>query len=174
VLYWGYYRIGYGEIRVKSFREKVTELQLQSFKILLQKNAANAINIKNIGMPQFSGFAFISKILMFLDPTKNVILDKKIMALKDPMNPENPLSKIPYRDKIDTSIRITKVSQECYWKWCELCGFIAKQLDDKRIAVDIERGFFKLVEVGKVDYGRKIIAYYVSKQGGKCNWRSAP
>jgi len=161
VLYWGYYRIGYGETRIKIFRDEVTDLQLQSFKKLLQNNAANAINIKNIGMPQFSGFSFISKILMFLDPTKNVVLDKKIMELKDPMNPDNPLSKIPYCVEKDSGIRITKVSQEYYWEWCALCCFIAKQLDDKRIAVDIERGFFKLVEVGKVNYGRQIIANYV-------------
>ncbi len=161
VLYWGYYRIGYGETRIKLFRDKVTEFQLQSFKILLKNNAANPINIKNIGMPQFSGFSFISKILMFLDPTKNVVLDKKIMELKDPMNPDNPLSKIPYCAERDTGIRITNVSQEYYRKWCELCGFIANQLDDKHIAVDIERGFFKLVEAGKLNYGRQIIANYV-------------
>jgi hypothetical protein len=128
----------------------------------LRNGNANPINIKNIGMPQFSGFSFISKILMFLDPTKNVILDKKIMELRDPTNLESPLTNIHYC-KSDSGIRISQKSQRYYHEWCELCNFIARQLNDKRIAVDVERGFFKLVEEGKIEYGRTIISEAIKK-----------
>lgn len=157
VLYWGYNRIGYGKIRLKRFRDKVTFEQLQSFANLMKTNKAEPISIKQIGMPQFSGFSFISKILMFIDPTKFVVLDKKIMELRDPENPNSPLTKIHYTNK-DSSIRISYDSQKHYIEWCELCRFIANKSPDIKIAVDIERNFFKLVEEKRIIYGRKIIS----------------
>ena len=157
VLFWGYYRIGYGEIRLKKFRDSVSKRQLQAFSDLLKTNLVGPINIKKIGMPQFSGLSFISKILMFSDPTKFVIIDKKIMELRDLENYDNPLSNIPYTES-DSGIRISQTSQRYYFEWCDLCRFIAKQFTDDTIAVDIEREFFKLVEENKLSYGRQIIS----------------
>jgi len=162
VLYWGYYRIGYGAIRIKRFRDNVTNIQLQAFADLVNANSLDPIGIKKIGIPQFSGFSFVSKILMFSDPTKFVILDKKIMELRDPENNGNPLSNIPYT-KNDSGIRISRLSQKYYYEWCKLCCFIAKQSSNDRIAVDIERGFFKLVEQKRTDYGRRIISSEIKK-----------
>jgi len=162
VLYWGYYRIGYGKTRIKIFRENVTNFQLQAFSDLVKTNMADPISIKKIGLPQFSGFSFISKILMFMDPTIYVVLDKKIMELDDPKNHDNPLTKIPYNRK-DSGIRITNISSKYYFEWCELCSFIAKQFQDQKIAVDIERGFFKLVEKDEIEYARLIIATEMKK-----------
>ena len=156
VLYWGYYRIGYGKTRLHKFRKNVSNQQLQAFASIIKTNQADPFSIKKLGMPQFSGLSFISKILMFIDPTNYVVLDKKIMELRDPDNPDNPLSRIPYT-KRDSGIRISQKSNKCYLEWCELCYFIADKLSDNKIAVDIERNFFKLVEENKIDYGRCII-----------------
>ena len=72
------------------------------------------INIRKIGLPQFSGFSFVSKILMFFDPRNFVVLDKKIMQLKDPNNrKDDPITKI---GGIGTSIRITGDSQKHYFE----------------------------------------------------------
>jgi len=162
VLYWGYYRIRYGEIRIKRFRDNVSNIQLQAFSDIIKTNLVEPINIKKIGMPQFSGFSFISKILMFSDPTKYVTLDKKIMKLSDLKDTNNPLSKIPYTEK-DSSIRISQLSQKYYFEWCGLCSFIANQLQGNKIAADIERGFFKIVEENRINYGRRIISSEIKK-----------
>lgn len=162
VLYWGYYRIGYRKIRLKRFRDEITNQQLQAFANLMIVHKAEPISIKKLGMPEFSGLSFISKILMFSDPTKFVVLDKKIMEFNDPEDHDNPLSKIPY-SKSDSGIRISQISQKYYYEWCKLCCFIAQQLHDNKIAVDIERGFFKLVEENEIFYEKQIISSEMKK-----------
>jgi len=162
VLFWGFYRIGYRDNRVKIFRQQVTDFQLMAFSNLVKTNKINPISIKKLGLPQFSQFSFISKILMFINPKRYVTLDKKIMNLKDPFNPDSPLTRIPYSEN-DTGIRITKTSTKYYFEWCELCSFIAKKINSNKIAVDIERGFFRLVEEEKTNYGREIITSETKK-----------
>ena len=162
VLFWGYYRIGYKETRLKNFRDNVSPFQLQTFKALLENNILNPINIKKIGMPQFSGFSFISKILMFVNPLQYVVLDKKIMELRDIKNQDNPLSNIHYNQG-DSGIRISQASQKHYFEWCELCNFIAGQMDDDIIIVDVERGFFKFVEEDRIEYAKQIITLEMKK-----------
>ena len=97
-----------------------------------------------------------------MNPKRYVTLDKKIMNLKDPFNPDSPLTRIPYSEN-DTGIRITKTSTKYYLEWCELCSFIAKEINNNKIAVDIERGFFRLVEEEKTNYGREIITSETKK-----------
>lgn len=156
VLYWGHYRAGYRDFRVKRFRDNVTWSQIKSFQSI-SKEEYDCIKIKKIKMPEFSGLAFISKILMFLEPDKYVTLDKKIMKLKDITNSNNPLTKIKFGKK-ETSIRITIDSQKHYLEWCQLCMLIAKNKpNDNILAVDIERAFFQLVENGKEKIGQNII-----------------
>jgi len=162
VLYWGFYRIGYGKIRLKSFRDNISKSQLETFSDLIRSDRFDAINIKKIGMPQFSGFSFVSKILMFSNPLKYVVLDKKIMELRDSNNLENPLSNIPYT-KNDSGIRITQKSQKYYLKWCNLCIFIASQNTSEKIAADIERELFKMVETNRISEGRQIISSQIKK-----------
>jgi hypothetical protein len=84
VLFWGYYRTGYGVVRVERFRDNVTVNQLKKFSDLVLTGKLNPLAIKDIGMPQFSGFSFVSKILMFLDPERFVILDKKSCRFRNP------------------------------------------------------------------------------------------
>ena len=154
-MFWGYYRIGYRDERIRRFRGNVTENQLKDFASLVNANRMTPINIRKIGLPQFSGFSFVSKILMFFDPRNLVVLDKKIMQLRDPANRDNdPITKIG-EDK--SGIRITENSQKHYFEWCSLCKKIATHYLKSDYAVDAERGFFKLVENNELNYGRKII-----------------
>ncbi|WP_010424725.1 zinc ribbon domain-containing protein [Anaerophaga thermohalophila] len=157
VLFWGYYRTGYGVVRINRFREKVTIKQLMAFHNLVINNNFSPINIKKVRLPEYSGFSFVSKIIMFLNPQNYVILDKKIMQLKDDCNENNPLTNIAYREK-DSGIRINKNSQIYYYEWCKLCKKIAKEFLNSEYAVDAERGFFKLVENKQHNYGKRIIS----------------
>lgn len=156
VLYWGHYRVGYRDVRVDRFFDKIKSMHLQGFQTLIRSEKLNSIEIKRLGMPEFSGLAFISKVNMFLDPRKYVTLDKKIMQLRDETNSRNPLSNIAFSEN-DTSIRISENSQFQYHQWCKICKFIANEYFEDKIAADVERGFFKLVENNELNYGRKII-----------------
>jgi hypothetical protein len=84
------------------------------------------------------------------------------MRLRDFKNIDNPLSNIPYKTS-DSGIRISPVSQKYYLIWCELCKFIATQMSDNMIPVDIERGFFKLVENDRIEYATQIISSEMKK-----------
>lgn len=169
VLYWGFYRAGYRDVRVQKFRNKVTNDQLRKFRDLVVNKSYTPIEIKKLKMPQFSGFAFISKVMMFLDPTNYVTLDKKIMDLKDSNFLENPLTKIKFSEH-ETMIRITKESQSYYFSWCNMCKEIAAKQFPGKIAVDIERGFFRLVETGQIDYGRQIIKSQTKKNNANTRY----
>ena len=107
-------------------------------------------------MPEFSGLAFISKVLMFLDPHKFVTLDKKIMQLKDDSNFNNPLSNIKFKAPT-TSIPINPNTHKYYTLWCILCKKIAEENFQDKLSVDIERGFFKLVENNDIEIAKRII-----------------
>ena len=126
VLYWGHFRAGYRDVRVNKFRSKIKNEQLELFHNHIQNHSYGCQAIKRINMPEFSGLAFISKVLMFLDPSNYVTLDKKIMQLKDENNFNNPITNIAFRVN-DTSIRINDNSQFWYLKWCGLCKKIANE-----------------------------------------------
>ncbi len=64
--------------------------------------------------------SFISKIMMFLDPKSYVVLDSKLMKLRDESPSGNPLNAIKFR-KEETTIRITNESEDSYFQWCNLC-----------------------------------------------------
>jgi hypothetical protein len=138
VLFWVFYRFGHRKTRVQKFRNLVLDFQLQAFSSLMKVKNFNPIDIKKIGFPQFSQFSFISKILMFINQNKYVTLDKKIMKLRDPLNQDIPLTRIPY-SKNDTAIRVSTISTKYYLEWCELCRIIAQKLNNDIIAVDVKR-----------------------------------
>lgn len=71
VIYWGYAQIGYRDFRVQRFCDRVSEVHLHKFQALVgAKDATTLANIAAIGLPEFSGIAFISKVLAFLDPVR--------------------------------------------------------------------------------------------------------
>ncbi len=155
VLYWGFYRFGcvYRDARVNKFKQFITDEKLIKFKELVQIKNHSCITIKDVEMPQFSQLAFISKLLMFIDPVNNVTLDSKIMLLKDSGNLKNPITNIK---TYKTSIPIKDNQDNCIL-WCKLCKMIASEYFQDKLSVDIERGFFRLVETNQIESAKQII-----------------
>jgi hypothetical protein len=57
-----------------------------------------------------------------------------------------------------TQIRITKESSNAYERWCEKMREISEQHFSAQFrAVDVERGFFQLIQVGKVALAAQIL-----------------
>ena len=85
VLYWGYARQGRRDFKVRDFRKTIPdperEPKLDQFAQLskliapstrgaAQSGWSGLLNIKKLQLRQFSQISFVSKILMFLDPTR--------------------------------------------------------------------------------------------------------
>jgi hypothetical protein len=82
VLYWGYAKMGIRDTRVHRFRAKVTGSQLkQAGELFRRSNLPSVVQIKKLGLPEFSGLSFVSKIRMFLDPDHSATLDWQIMKI---------------------------------------------------------------------------------------------
>lgn len=163
VLYWGYNRSGYGEHRMNVFRDEVQKPQLEAFMKLLKDDSMSLVKIQKLRMSQFSGMSFISKIMMFLDPKSYVVLDLKLIQLKDESTSGNPLNRIKFGIK-DTTIRITCESEDSYFQWCKLCKEISHEyFDGKYRPVDIERGFFEMIERRQIDEGRMLIGEFIKE-----------
>jgi len=146
VLYWGYAQIGYRDTRIKRFRSDVSNKQLQDATSLFQQyDKLDLMQIRKIKLPQFSGMSFVSKIMMFLDPDKYVILDMQILKMNQVPLP-TLLSEITFGER-ETQIRISKNNNRIYLNWCRKCSEISKSyFDGQYRAADIERGFFTLIQ----------------------------
>ena len=82
VLYWGYYNDGRRDYKVKRFRSKVTEEQLGcGIQIFNDVCGPGLTEIRDWILPIFSNMSFISKLRMFLDPTRYVTLDLKLAEI---------------------------------------------------------------------------------------------
>ena len=108
-------------------------------------------------MPQFSGMSFISKVRMFLAPTSYVILDQQLLKINnEPF--ETLLNKIKFGKK-ETQIRISKDNITVYKKWCDKCIEISNTIFNGIYrAVDIERGFFTLIQNDNATLAAKILS----------------
>ncbi len=157
VLYWGFAQIGFRDTRVNKFRSEVRVEQLHDAAILFQKmERIDLMKIKNIKLPQFSGMSFISKVAMFLDPENYVILDKQIIKMNQVQIP-TLLNEIAF-GKNETRIRISNNNISVYLNWCKKCSSISQAyFDGLYRAVDIERGFFTLIQNGNVDQAAEIL-----------------
>lgn len=153
ILYWGHYRAGYYWTRVKKFRKKVKNPCLQKASSVFQTPSMWSIeNLKKRKLPEFSNLSFLSKLLMFLDPRQYVVLDKKLMRLKQ-IYPFNKIS------EQKTYIPCTEQNIVGYREWCCLCKTCADKYfqHQKVFAVDIERGIFYLVENARYSIAENII-----------------
>jgi hypothetical protein len=84
VLYWGYAQMGIRDTRVLRFRTKVTISQLKlAGELFRRSHFPSVVEIKNLGVPEFSGLSFVSKIRMFLDPDNSATLDWQIMKIHE-------------------------------------------------------------------------------------------
>ena len=157
ILYWGHRRAGYYWTRVENFREHITDTQLDYVAQLLRNsNNVDLKKIKRLKLPEFSNLSFLSKVKMFLDPTRFVILDLKLMSLASAGT--NTFFKEIKRSP--TSIPYTGINAEIYYDWCALCKRVAEKYfpNERVIAADVERGIFTLVENGQGAKAARIVS----------------
>ncbi len=155
VIYWGYAQIGYRHDRVQRFRNGVTPEQLAHFRRLVEaEGGAGLATIAAIRMPEFSGVSFISKILAFLDPDRYCVLDKQL-----PRVAGVPGTRALHQISTGTQIRVTHRNEDAYHAWRKECADISAQYFGGRYrVVDIERGFFQMVQVGQLQVARELYA----------------
>ena len=155
VLYWGYANSpGRRRYRVGKFRKDVTDDQLDCLaEIVACTPPPGPVRIKRIGLPQFSGMSFITKIMMFLDPTGYPVLDMKIAEAFSQSSDFSPLEGLVFRKRADTTIRVTRVNECVYRKWASWCMDIAEYVNTGSgsscagvRAVDVERALFTLAD----------------------------
>ena len=161
VLYWGYMNSpGRRDFRVKAFRENVTDDQLDGFmRIGRRTPAPGLLDFKGIGLPQFSGMSFVTKIIMFLDPDRQPVLDMRIAEAFSRSPDFPPLQALAFRTKADfgknadTQVRITRHNECVYNEWAAWCVRIAAWANAEPTspcsgirAVDVERAVFTLAE----------------------------
>lgn len=160
VLYWGYARSGYRNYRVNLFRNKITDIQLKSAQQLFKRTQQPSItSIKSLSMPQFSGISFISKICMFLNPQTSAVLDLQIMKMKFTEYGNNTVLNNISHTLRETGIRASNPNSVAYTTWCDKLLEISDiYFNSKYRVVDIERGFFVLIEKNQIDYASRILA----------------
>ena len=156
VLYWGYAQMGIRETRVHRFRAKVTDSQLkQAGELFRRSDLPSVVRIKKLGMPEFSGLSFVSKIRMFLDPYNSATLDWQIMKIHKHCA-TTVLAQLCAGNS--TQIRITDRNSDAYEAWCRRMSDISRVHFGGRFrAVDIERGLFHLIQRGNVEIAAQIL-----------------
>ena len=152
VLYWGYANSsGIRDHRVEQFRSKVTETGINDFiAVTGPKKTPGLLDIRQIGLPEFSGLSFVSKIMMFLDPSRYPVLDLKIAKAFSQSDNFLPLKNLVLHD---STIPITVHNESVYEKWASWCRETAESVNaesgssGKSIrAVDVERAVFVLAD----------------------------
>lgn len=158
VLYWGYARVGFRDTRVDRFRQNVTEAQLHKANLLFRSIEGPGVRqIAHLRMPEFRGLAFVSKVRMFLDSSRYVVLDRKLLKLREQQR-RNIFHEVNWGRK-ETAIRVTRHNEYIYERWSALCRDIAAKYgeDDDVRAVDVERGIFQLVQTKRADLAAEIL-----------------
>jgi len=145
VLYWGYSTsAGRRNDRVARFRSEVSNLKLNQFIELRDSSSGLSLSgIKDIGLPQFSKVSFVSKILMFFDPERFVVLDLQLAKIKQEKS--SVLFQALVRHQ--TCLPINAANTEFYRQWCSFCSNVSGDLQEFGFRpVDIERGIFTIVK----------------------------
>jgi hypothetical protein len=138
ILYWGHYRAGFRDHRVTKFREMVSNATLERSSEAIQLlDGTSLMELKKLGLPQFSNMAFITKLRRFLDPDRYCVLDSKIAKLA-------PLATSLKCQ--NTYIPINTKNERVYGWWIDSCSFLASLLQTQPRPVDVERGLFCLID----------------------------
>ncbi|GAB3367993.1 MULTISPECIES: hypothetical protein [Giesbergeria] len=148
VIFWGHSgSIGIRKIRFARFNTLINPVLTSKFSHLLTTNTAPSIvAIKNLGLPEYSGISFISKILMFLDPKNYSVLDLQLSKLHTVRGRALSLLKIN-----TTQIPSTKSNESVYNKWRQECLYISNTYYTGIYrAADVERGLFQLIRSGNL------------------------
>lgn len=157
ILYWGYARQGRRDARVRSFLEAVTPEHLARASATFEMLQGPGLRqLKRIGLPRFSQVTFLSKLRMFLDPTRYAALDLKLAKLRL----EQHRTLLHDLKVQPTSIPVTEHNERVYAAWCSACLSFAATLGRERgwRAADVERGFFQLVDTGHVAVAARLLA----------------
>jgi hypothetical protein len=155
VIYWGYAQMRYRDVRVKRFRDTCVDDQLRSFRALIGAGeTVGLIALKQLNLPEFSGISFLSKILAFLDPVHHCVLDKQLLKLAT-VSGNRALHRVSAR----TQIPVTASNERAYRAWCEECANVSDHYYVGRYrVVDVERGFFQLLQEKKVGIAQDLYA----------------
>ncbi len=153
VIYWGNANAGYKEYRVNLFMNNVTNQQIQQFQDLVANGDIPTLqSIRQLRMPQFSGISFVSKIIAFIDPINYCVLDLLIARLRNV-----PGNKALHGLAVNNQIRVTLRNSAAYYAWCNECLTINNQyFGGAYRAVDIERGFFYLIQNDQLAYAQQM------------------
>ena len=156
IVYWGNINSGYCQKRTENFLVEVKEDELEKAIDLFGKIKGESLrDIKDIGLPQFSNMSFISKLRMFLDPENYVTLDRKLLKIKKSgiHTVFDGVSEQP------TYIPINAQNCHQYLLWSQKCKNAANcYLGKGVIAVDVERGIFRLVDKGNLTEAGILVA----------------
>jgi hypothetical protein len=146
ILYWGYAQIPFGGKRVNNFMNKVSDQQIITFQsLIIGDNMPSPTAVGRCHLPEYSRMSFISKILMFLNPNDYCVLDQQVAKLRTPGSPKI-LNDLSFRIN-DTQIRITNHNEAVYNGWRNECAAISQTyFQGTYRVVDIERGFFNLIQ----------------------------
>ncbi|MCX5821554.1 MAG: hypothetical protein NT047_16850 [Deltaproteobacteria bacterium] len=150
ILYWGYANVGYRKKRVEDLNNNITVQQIKTFQALLANDRTPTLTeIKTIHIPQYSGMSFLSKVLMFLNPTYYCVLDRKICRLRTD-NSSKALNQLSFGPN-EMQIRISSHNEAIYDCWRTECLAVSTAYygGEYRV-VDIERGFFHLIQQGRL------------------------
>lgn len=145
IIYWGNANAGYQQYRVNRFLNGVTTHQIKQFQgMIVNGNIPTLRQIKNLRMPQYSGISFISKIVAFLNPAQFCVLDLLLARLGNV-----PGTKAIHSLSFTTQVGITANNSASYCQWCSECQAISNQYYNGQYrVVDVERGFFNLIQNG--------------------------
>lgn len=159
VLYWGYAQIGYRNIRVKKFLNGTSTDHAIAFQNLLSTGSLPTLRqIRDLRMPEFSGISFISKILAFLDPVNCCVLDQQLARLANG-DGQGALNKLTRGQQITVTVN----NELAYKGWRNECQAISKKyFKGEYRAIDIERGFFQLVQSNQLPLAQAIYTKVVS------------
>ena len=169
VLYWGHAGGPFRDSSVRNFiGTNPNELapKLNRFVELAKelKGASNSgeagagrsdlLKIQKLKIPQFGdGMSFVSKILMFLDPERYPVLDRKI-AKAYANSFFSPLQDLKL---YNTSIPISKENNVAVYDtwacWCRQIARVVKETPESPChvrAVDVERALFTLAKLNKI------------------------
>ena len=91
---------------------------------------------------EYRKLAFLSKFRTFLDPERYCVLDRKLLKIPELQN---------RFEQQPTYIPANTSNEEAYEWWVDICRRIADWLGPPQRAVDVERGFFHLVDTRQID-----------------------
>ena len=141
VVFWGHRSTGRWKPRLARFLDQVTVAQLEQAAQQLPGITGPGLGaIRELSLPEFSRISFLSKLRMFLDPVRHVVLDLRLARLKK----ATTATLFKGLSVQATCIPCTLSNERVYGCWCSVCDKWGRHL--KWPAVDVERAVFVLAE----------------------------